>query len=395
MSTRVALVGAGGHGVSHRRALAPLHERGVIELVAMCDLAPVRDEPGAPVPAGTRVFTDYRQLLAATEPAVVVICTPPHTHLEIATAAAQAGADLLLEKPPLLAVAEHRALMQVLARTGRACQVGFQALGSAALAELAATVSQGGLGVVTAVSAVGAWQRPDSYYQRTPWAGKRSVDGRQVLDGALANPFAHAIMQCLAVAEAVAGTPVWPVEIELERYRARPIEVDDTAVLRVRTDRGPLVLVAVSLCGDARVDGDVLVHAEPGRAVLGYTTDRLRLPGEPTARVVPGRVGLLENLLAHRAEPQVPLLAPLRRAAGFTALAEALLWAPEPHDIDPSFLEAHGDGPARVVTVRGITRLLRRCAAQLALPADLGTAWAAPAWRTRTTTARGLQATGG
>jgi hypothetical protein len=31
------------------------------------------------------------------------------------------------------------------------------------------------------------------------------VAGRPVLDGALANPFAHALMQCLAVAEAVTG----------------------------------------------------------------------------------------------------------------------------------------------------------------------------------------------
>ena len=47
-----------------------------------------------------------------------------------------------------------------------------------------------------------------------------------VLDGALVNPFAHAVMQALAVLGA-------PVERWSRLYRARPIEVDDTAALRL------------------------------------------------------------------------------------------------------------------------------------------------------------------
>ena len=197
--------------------------------------------------------------------------------MALATAAARAGADLLLEKPPLRSLAEHHTLTEVLATArGRhgppVCQVGFQALGSAALATLVAAVSDGRLGRVRAVSAVGAWRRPDAYYARAPWAGRRQVDGRDVLDGALVNPFAHALMQCLTIAAAVAGGPVWPVELELERYRARPIEVDDTAVVRITLDRGPTVVIAVTLCADQEHEPEVLVHGERGTAVLGYPT---------------------------------------------------------------------------------------------------------------------------
>jgi predicted dehydrogenase len=198
------------------------------------------------------------------------------------------------------------------------------------------------------------------------------VDGRPVLDGALANPFAHAVMQCLAVAGGHA-----PAEIELERYRARPIEVDDTAVLRVRTAGGLTIVVAVTLCGDEYLPGEVIVHGERGRAVLGYTEDRLRLPGDPAAREVPGRTGLLENLLAHRAEPAaVPLLAPLERTEPFTALIETIAGAPEPIRIGAGFQRANGEEGARTVTVPGVSRLLQRAAEQLALPSELGAAWA-------------------
>jgi predicted dehydrogenase len=377
VTVRVALIGANGHGRWHRRQLAPLHAAGRISLVGLCDLAPVRDEPDAPVPPGVPVFDDYRVLLAGTAPEVVVICTPPHTHLEMATAAARAGADLLLEKPPLTTVDEHAGLARVLAGTGRICQVGFQALGSAALAELTGAIAAGRLGRVDAISAVGAWQRPDSYYERAPWAGRRWLDGRPVLDGALVNPFAHAVMQCLAVAEAIAGGPVVIEEVELERYRARPIEVDDTAVLRLRTATGLTVVVAVTLCGDQFLPGEVIVHGERGRAVLGYTQDALRLPGEPAFREVPGRTGLLENLLAHRAEPAaVPLLAPLHRTAPFATLVEAIAGAPDPIPIGAGHQRSHGAAGERTVTVPGVSRLLQRAADTLALPSELDATWA-------------------
>jgi predicted dehydrogenase len=389
-SVRVALIGANGHGRSHRRTIARLHTAGLVTLVGLADLAPIRDEPDAPVPAGVRLFEDYRDLLAATGPELVVICTPPHTHLEIATAAARAGADLLLEKPPLTTLAEHATLTGVLAETGRVCQVGFQALGSAALAELVAAVAPGRdgapgrLGKVTGISAVGAWQRPDAYYQRAPWAGRRWLAGRPVLDGALANPFAHAVMQCLAIPTAGewGGGPV-ELSVELARYRARPIEVDDTAVLRAHLGEGPPIVVAVTLCADEHLEPTVTVHTEQGRAVLEYTTDRLRLPGEPALREVPGRTGLLENLLAHRAWA-VPLLAALARTEPFTALVEAIAGAPEPSAIAPAYQRSYGDGAERTVTVPGVSELLRRAADQLALPSELGVAWSAPAFRTAT-----------
>jgi predicted dehydrogenase len=393
-ASTVALIGANGHGRWHRREIARRQEAGTVRLVGLCDLAPIRDEPDAPVPAGARCFQDYRELLATTRPDVVVICTPPHTHLDIAVAAARAGADLLLEKPPLTTLAAHAGLVRVLAETGRVCQVGFQWLGSPALRELTGAIAAGRLGRITGIAAVGAWQRPDSYYRRAPWAGLRWLAGRPVLDGALVNPFAHAVMQCLAVAEAVPGAPVAGGELELERYRARPIEVDDTAVLRLRRAGGPPVVVAVTLCGDEPMADEVIVHTERGPAVLGYRADRLRLPGEPAPRDVPGRIGLLDNLLAHRAAPErVMLLAPLDRTAPFTALVEAIAGAGDPAEIGVADQRVVGEAGDPTVTVAGASRLMRRAAEQLALPSELGVPWAVAPYRTTFDTGGG--ATGG
>ncbi|MFF0176469.1 Gfo/Idh/MocA family protein [Micromonospora profundi] len=383
---RVAVIGANGHGRWHRRVIAPLHADGQVRLVALVDVHPVQDEPAAPVPPGVQVFTDHRAMLAATRPDVVVICTPPHTHLPIARDALAAGADLLLEKPPVLSMAEHEELSKALAATGRVAQVGFQALGSAALTALTDALAASRLGTVTRIATVAAWQRPDAYYARSPWAGRRSLDGRPVLDGALANPLAHAVMQCLAVAEALGGAPQWPAAIEVERYRVRPIEVEDTAVLRVRFRAGPPVLVAVTLAAEEFVAGEVVVTGETGQAVLEYPTDRLRLPGDVATRLVPGRRGLLENLLAHRADPAgVPLIAPLARTAPFTALLDALRGAPEPLLLDGDLVTAVGDGESRVLHLRGVVDVLRRAVERGALPSELAVPWAAPAYRAELT----------
>jgi predicted dehydrogenase len=315
-------------------------------------------------------------MLSTVRPDAVVICTPPHTHLSIALDAVTAGCDILLEKPPVVSLAQHTELRDALRRTGRACQVGFQALGSAALARLCEEIVIGRLGTVTAISAAGAWQRDDAYWTRARWAGRRVVDGHPVLDGALVNPFAHAIMQSLAVAAAVTGSAgaVVPRSIELERYRARGIEVDDTASLRVTLDSGPSIVVAATLCAEGFLPGEILVHGTLGRAVLEYPTDRLQLPGDPALRLVGGRASLLENLLAHRRDESMPLLASLDRTAPFTALVEAISAAPPPHDVPPSYVDDLGG--TRVIT--GIDSAIRQAADLPALFSELPVAWAVP-----------------
>jgi predicted dehydrogenase len=362
VTARVALIGANGHGRSHRRAIADLS---TVELVAIGDVAPVEDAPDVPI------FEDHRELLAATAPDIVIVCTPPHTHAPIAEDALRAGADVLLEKPPVLCGAEHRRLLEVLAETGRSCQVGFQALGSEALAELLSTIDEGRLGPVLSIAAIGAWKRDTAYFGRSAWAGRRSLDGRPTLDGALANPFAHAVMQVLAIARRALR------RVEVERYRTRDIEVDDTATLRLSFDGGLRALIAVTLCAEEFEPGSITVTGRSGTAVLEYPIDRLRLPGDPEPREVPGRVGLLPNLVEHRADRGRPLVAPLARTEPFTEVLDVVTAAPVTA-IDPRYLGEATDLPTPRLVVDGINEMVHRAAADLALFSELSVPWAEP-----------------
>jgi predicted dehydrogenase len=374
----VALIGAEGHGRWHRRSMHRLAGEGRIRIAGLSERRPVVASDDAPTD-GIPIFTDHRVLLTETRPDVVIICTPPHTHLAMAGDVLAIGADLLLEKPPVGTLAEHRRLAVAVHEAGRVCQVNFQALGSAALTAVCDQVAGKGLGAVSAVDAVGAWWRPDSYFTRSAWAGRRTLDGNPVMDGALVNPFAHAVMQALAVADAAgaagaAGAARLPIAMELERYRTRDIEVDDVACLRLTFTEGLRMVVAVTLASGTFAAGEVIVTGADGTAVLEYPKDRVKLPGDTGLREVPGRVGLLENLLDHRADRSVGLRAPLSRTAVFTMIAEAVVAAPLPERIDGRYLSAHPDGTGNVVD--DIEELLRTAVADGTMPSEMGVPWA-------------------
>ncbi len=82
------------HAVNYR-PLVP----GKVVLAAVCARTRAEAEAFARRHAIPRVFTDYRELAAAPDVAVVDICSTTDTHHEIAIAAAQAGKHVIVEKP--------------------------------------------------------------------------------------------------------------------------------------------------------------------------------------------------------------------------------------------------------------------------------------------------------
>jgi predicted dehydrogenase len=371
----VVLVGMHGHGRWHLENLARLRRAGSpIRLAGVCDSRPpVGDDCTlvGDVPVAARLD----ELLDEVRPDVTIVCTPIHTHADLTLAAAAAGSHVLLEKPPTPSLDEFDRLLAGLAGTGRACQVGFQSLGSHAITHVRSLVVDGAVGKVIGIGAAGAWQRDASYYARAPWAGRRTLDGVAVVDGALTNPFAHATATALALDGASGEKGVR--ELDLELFRANPIEADDTSCLRLVTGNGTTITVAVTLCAERAIEPYVVVHGTRGRIHLEYRTGRVRLEHGGRVTVTEhGSTDLLENLVAHLADPGVPLLVPLADTRPFMQVLEAVRLAPEPTEIPSQHRRSDLTGPHPRQVVPGVDEAVTRSAAELATFSTLGLPWA-------------------
>jgi predicted dehydrogenase len=370
----VVLAGARGHGRWHLENIRRLQDLGLVRLAGICELTPLTEDE-IPDGLGTpKQSADLGALLDATGARIAVICTPIPTHTDLALTAAERGVHLLLEKPPAPSYAEFRRMADGVAQAGVACQIGFQSLGSHAMPAIGKLIAEGVIGTVTGAGGAGPWARDEAYYTRAPWAGRRRLNGVDVVDGVLTNPLAHAIATALALLGTTGAEDVTGVETEL--WRANDIEADDTSCVRVTTPRGPAV-VAATLCAERPDEPYVLVQGSSGRITLWYKQDRMLLQraGHGPEEFQYGRTDLLENLVDHLATG-AGLLVPPEATGAFMRVVEAIRTAPDPSPL-PETAWRRDDGERRRI-VPGVDGLVAAAADTLSLYSELGAAWAPP-----------------
>jgi len=120
----VGLIGCGGQGGEDIESYIK-NAGGSYKLLAACDvdkgrLAGAKKKFGEHV----EVYTDFRRLLERKDIDIVSIATPPHWHALPCIAAAQAGKDILCEKPMTRFIAEGRAVVTAVKRYKRVFQIG-------------------------------------------------------------------------------------------------------------------------------------------------------------------------------------------------------------------------------------------------------------------------------
>jgi len=123
---RVGIIGCGGIAIGKHMPALARQKRAV--MVAFCDVAQERATEAAKNfgEEGARVYTDYRALLEDTSIDVVHICTPNHSHAEIAIAAMEAGKHVMCEKPMAKTAGEARMMVETAKRTGKKLAIGYQ-----------------------------------------------------------------------------------------------------------------------------------------------------------------------------------------------------------------------------------------------------------------------------
>lgn len=140
---RFGLVGFGAWGQFHAQSIAGNPDA---ELTAITAPSAASREAAAKAYPRARIFADHRQMLAETKLDLVDVVTPSNTHLDIATAALDAGCHLLLEKPMALSVADCQEIVRRAEQRGRKLAVGHELRLSTQWGEIKRLIDAGVIG---------------------------------------------------------------------------------------------------------------------------------------------------------------------------------------------------------------------------------------------------------
>jgi predicted dehydrogenase len=119
----IAIIGTGNNARAH---VAAVLSNKKARLVAMCTDDPEQGKAlAAAYGINCKIFTDLDKMLSDPEIEVVIVCTPNNLHARQATLTAQAGKNILIEKPVALNLVELQDLHKAVVQSGVKTQVSF------------------------------------------------------------------------------------------------------------------------------------------------------------------------------------------------------------------------------------------------------------------------------
>lgn len=154
-----------------------------IEFVGVCDTFSVHAQRGVEIsgndvrPGGlqgktkpAKMYPTYREMIADKDIDAIIIATPDHTHVQIASDAAKAGKHVYLEKPMAHSIEDAVSLRKVIKSTGVRFQLGHENRQQMSFKMAREMVQKGVLGEVSMVQTYtnrngldGAWIRTRKY----------------------------------------------------------------------------------------------------------------------------------------------------------------------------------------------------------------------------------------
>ncbi|GAB3612017.1 Gfo/Idh/MocA family protein [Humibacter ginsengisoli] len=225
---KVGLIGGGGIASAHIHGYQMHSDKIAVAAVtdAVEETARRRgDELGVPW------FTDYRQMIADPTLALdaVDICLPHHLHAEAIIAAANAGLNVLCEKPLCLTADEARRVNDVVKSNGVTLMCAHNQLFMPAVAKAKQLLEDGTIGTVYEV------RTTDSFYNdfdpaNMGWRAHASTSG----GGELIDTGYHPSYLLLHLA---GGKPVEATAM-LSTHRLKFMEGEDSAQVLIRFDNG-------------------------------------------------------------------------------------------------------------------------------------------------------------
>jgi predicted dehydrogenase len=170
---QVAIIGTGNAVNNMIEAMNDVGERA--RLVAAVDLDAERVKTAAEKYNIPKWYTESEAMLAEIQPDLVLIVTPPATHLSLSLACLEAGAWVYCEKPLCASLAEFDRIIAAEKATERYVSNVFQWRFGSAARHVKKLMESGELGQPMLGHCHTLWYRTQAYYEN-PWRGKWATE---------------------------------------------------------------------------------------------------------------------------------------------------------------------------------------------------------------------------
>jgi len=335
---RIGVAGVAGYGGSIIDELRRIGGELAVpaELAAVYEAFPERatERLGTLADAGVACHATYEALLNDPRVEAVWLPVPIHLHRPMSEAALRAGKAVMCEKPAAGCLADLDAMTAARDAAGLPLLIGFQEVYDPATRQLKRRLMDGVIGAVRRVSVCGCWPRPETYFQRNSWAGRREIDGVPSYDSPLANALAHFVNLALSFAavDRLDDAAVLD-DLDATLYRAHDIENFDTVTLAARTGAGVELQAWLTHACSETVQPVIQIDGDGGRVIRTLNEVRVQRTGQ-AEEVVPlvsrDRRPMFSALAATVRGVECPdrILATPELARAHTALVERLAGFP-------------------------------------------------------------------
>ncbi|MFI8523380.1 Gfo/Idh/MocA family protein [Promicromonospora sukumoe] len=250
----VGIVGMGGIGAMHARALAELSGRA--RLVAYSGRARPPAGPGKRDLPAARLAA--HEVIAHPDVDVVAICTPSGTHAALALAALEAGRHVVVEKPLALDAGDALRIARAAHERGLTVSMISQRRLEAEHVALKRALDDGALGELRLAMTHVHWHRDDAYYRSAGWRSTTAQGG-----GSLMNQGVHNV----DLLRWLCG-PVDSVTAQSGTL-AHEIEAEDTTVATLRFASGALGVVTTTTATPPGFPATIALFGSRGSVELG------------------------------------------------------------------------------------------------------------------------------
>ena len=192
---------------------------------------------------------------------IVCVCTASGNHLEPALACAQAGKNIIIEKPIEVTLARCDQMIAACHKAGVTLGGILPRRFTQGAVALKSAITTGRFGQITLASALIPWWRSQEYYDSAAWRGTQKLDG----GGALMNQGIHTIDLLVWLLG-----PVKRVSATMGLVAHKNIEVEDIATGWIEFTNGARATIAgTTTCWSQQgLPAEIRIHGTTGSAIL-------------------------------------------------------------------------------------------------------------------------------